>query len=345
MRLGPPNLMSWGGFNAMARIGIIANPASGKDIRRLVAHGSVFDNNEKINIVKRMLSVFAEVGIDEVLFMPDYFQIGLKALNSLGDVSFRATIIDMDVEFTQDDSTKAASIFEREKVDCLITLGGDGTNRVVAKGLSPNSEIPLLPISTGTNNVFPYMVEGTVAALAASAIAKGVVSKEEGCYRVKRVELLKDGRLVDVALIDLVLLECSFIGSKAIWHAEEIREVFSAVAKPDSIGVSSIAGFLIPTDELDERGVYVRLGKTGKKIYAPIVPGVIKEIYVEEFREVPLDQKLPISLGRGVIALDGEREIDFWDGAWEVRVTRNGPLLVDIRKVLRLSCERGFLRC
>jgi predicted polyphosphate/ATP-dependent NAD kinase len=34
-------------------VGIIANPASGKDIRRLVAYGSVFDNNEKVNIVKK----------------------------------------------------------------------------------------------------------------------------------------------------------------------------------------------------------------------------------------------------------------------------------------------------
>jgi hypothetical protein len=33
----------------MSRVGIIANPAAGKDIRRLVAHGSTFDNNEKIN--------------------------------------------------------------------------------------------------------------------------------------------------------------------------------------------------------------------------------------------------------------------------------------------------------
>ena len=58
----------------MGKIAIIANPASGKDIRRLVAHGSVFDNNEKVNIVKRMLSVFDELGIKKVLFMPDYFQ-------------------------------------------------------------------------------------------------------------------------------------------------------------------------------------------------------------------------------------------------------------------------------
>ena len=34
----------------MSSVGIIANPASGKDIRRLVAHGTVFDNDEKVNI-------------------------------------------------------------------------------------------------------------------------------------------------------------------------------------------------------------------------------------------------------------------------------------------------------
>ena len=32
----------------MRPVGIIANPASGKDIRRLVAHGSVFSNLEKV---------------------------------------------------------------------------------------------------------------------------------------------------------------------------------------------------------------------------------------------------------------------------------------------------------
>ena len=39
----------------MKPVGIIANPASGKDIRRLVAHGSVVTSNEKINMVKRIL--------------------------------------------------------------------------------------------------------------------------------------------------------------------------------------------------------------------------------------------------------------------------------------------------
>jgi pyruvate/2-oxoglutarate/acetoin dehydrogenase E1 component len=53
-------------------VGIIANPASGKDIRRLTAHGSVFDNNEKVNIVRRVLLGLEAAGVSEVLYMvPD----------------------------------------------------------------------------------------------------------------------------------------------------------------------------------------------------------------------------------------------------------------------------------
>ena len=48
----------------MRPVGIIANPASGKDIRRLVAYGSVFGNMEKINIIKRLLIGLDSVGED-----------------------------------------------------------------------------------------------------------------------------------------------------------------------------------------------------------------------------------------------------------------------------------------
>jgi len=63
-------------------VGIIANPASGKDIRRLVAHGSVFDNIEKVNIVRRILLGLEAAGVDKVLYMPDYFGIVPRALEN-----------------------------------------------------------------------------------------------------------------------------------------------------------------------------------------------------------------------------------------------------------------------
>ncbi len=57
----------------MSLVGIVANPASGKDIRRLVAHGSVFDNNEKGNILQRILLALDALGVERVSIMPDYY--------------------------------------------------------------------------------------------------------------------------------------------------------------------------------------------------------------------------------------------------------------------------------
>ena len=56
-------------------------------------------------------------------------------------------------------------------VSVLVTLGGDGTNRTVC-GVWP--EATLVPMSTGTNNVFPSLTEPTVAGAAAGLVATGV---------------------------------------------------------------------------------------------------------------------------------------------------------------------------
>jgi len=52
-----------------APIGIIANPASGKDIRRLVAHASVFDNDEKSSIVRRVILGAHAAGARRFLYL------------------------------------------------------------------------------------------------------------------------------------------------------------------------------------------------------------------------------------------------------------------------------------
>ena len=79
----------------MSRVGIIANPASGKDIRRLVARASVFDNNEKINILQRILLALDAAGVDEVLIMPDYYGLGERALDGLRLGHTRAGLLEM----------------------------------------------------------------------------------------------------------------------------------------------------------------------------------------------------------------------------------------------------------
>ena len=52
-------------------VGIVANPASGRDIRRLVARASVFPVAEKCNMITRLLSSLGATGVERVLMMPD----------------------------------------------------------------------------------------------------------------------------------------------------------------------------------------------------------------------------------------------------------------------------------
>ncbi|MEI7772030.1 MAG: hypothetical protein WCI67_18700 [Chloroflexales bacterium] len=55
----------------MHRIGIIVNPSSGRDIRRLLSRASVFPTGEKISIVLRLLAGLGATGVAEALLMPD----------------------------------------------------------------------------------------------------------------------------------------------------------------------------------------------------------------------------------------------------------------------------------
>ena len=155
----------------MSKVGIIANPASGKDIRRLVSHATVISNAEKTDVIRRVILGLDSTGVEEVWIMPDFYGLGLRAMEALSHHSLKVqvSIMDMVIEGTQEDSVRAARIMEEAKMDCIVTLGGDGTNRVVSKACG---QVPLIPISTGTNNVFPVMNEGTTAGMAAGILAR-----------------------------------------------------------------------------------------------------------------------------------------------------------------------------
>ena len=48
----------------MITVGVIANPAAGKDIRRLVAAGRVVSNQEKSNTLQRVFAGLASTGVE-----------------------------------------------------------------------------------------------------------------------------------------------------------------------------------------------------------------------------------------------------------------------------------------
>ncbi|MBC8476715.1 MAG: ATP-NAD kinase, partial [Dehalococcoidia bacterium] len=51
----------------MSKVGIIANPASGKDIRRLVAYASLMNNRDKTDLVRRIILGIQSTGVDEIV--------------------------------------------------------------------------------------------------------------------------------------------------------------------------------------------------------------------------------------------------------------------------------------
>lgn len=319
----------------MALVGIIANPASGKDIRRLVAYGICFDNQEKVNIVKRCLLGLAAAGVDRVVYMPDYYGIVRRALDGLftrHKLPFSIEEVDMEMTATQADSAQAALCMCDMGVDCIITLGGDGTNRMVAKTCG---QVPLVPISTGTNNVFPRMLEGTIAGLAAGAVARGQAAFP-AVHPTKRLIISKNGVPVDIALIDAVVLKDIFIGSRAVWEENRIRKVVLTRGEPDNIGISSIGGYLRPVGISDKVGLAIDIGPGQVTVTVPIAPGLIRPVEIAGYRILNINDYLTIRNGPCVIALDGEREVEVSEGdEVTIQLDFEGPRVVDARLALR----------
>ena len=99
----------------MATIGVIANPQSGKDIRRLVSYATTIDNNEKVNICKRIVLAAHGVGIEKAVFMPDTFTMGYSVLYQLQDDKMpccEIEVLDFDFEATMADTVQAAKLME-----------------------------------------------------------------------------------------------------------------------------------------------------------------------------------------------------------------------------------------
>jgi predicted polyphosphate/ATP-dependent NAD kinase len=310
----------------MAPVGLIANPVAGTDIRRLVGQASGVPMHEKVATVRRVLRGLAAGGVETVLYMPDIA--GLAQAAVAGESALRCEPLPMRPMGTADDSTLAGGLLAEARAAVIITLGGDGTNRAVAQGCGT---VPLVPISTGTNNVFPTMIDGTIAGLAAGLFAMGAVDRDAACRQTKRVEVVTAGG-DDFALIDAAVCLDHVTGARAVWDPRRVRAVVMARADPWAVGLSSIGGRLCGVSDDDPLGLYVELGR-GPLVTCVLAPGLVVEVPIAGWRRLALDEEVSLDVGDGTIALDGERQLS-GGGAARVRVTRAGPVVVDIRAVL-----------
>lgn len=328
----------------MSGIGIIANPASGKDIRRLVSYATTIDNQEKVNIVKRIVLAAQSLGVGAVWFMPDTFQIGWTVMEDLrrdGKLTASCRILDIPLTGSPEDTVLAAAEFERMGLGCCVVLGGDGTSRAAAKSLD---RTPLLPLSTGTNNVYPVMLEGTVAGMAAAAAA--ILARPElCCIRDKRIEIFRNGAFADLALVDAVFSRDIWVGAKAIWNTEKLRRIIVTRCHPASIGFSAAAGCAEIVRPEDDHGLVAELGG-GREYRAPVAAGILARLQISKVRRLPLDSPWEHTAEENcMIALDGERELRVCPGdVLSIRVTRKGPWRVLPEKTLEEVARRGLFR-
>ena len=326
----------------MSTVGIIANPAAGKDIRRLVAQGRVVSNQEKSNILRRVFAGLQSHGVTKVMVMPDMAGLARNAMSDTQD-TMNSEFIRQTPTGHQKDSTEAARMMRDAGADCIVTLGGDGTNRLVAKGCG---NVPIAPISTGTNNVFPKEIEGTLAGIAAATVAKDRVIAERVCRRSKKINVFVNDELRDIALVDAAVSRQTMVGARALWDVGTLQSVFLTRAEASSIGIASIGARLALIALDDPRGLHIDFADAGESgttaVTAPIAPGMVRDVPIESWQIIEPDESVPVRATRGTIALDGEREIELLDGTRaSMRLSTDGPWVVDFDRALEAACGSG----
>lgn len=323
----------------MSFAAIVANPASGKDIRRLVAHGSVFDNQEKVRMVRRLLLGLEQAGVRHVKYMPDGYGIVPRALNAIRP-NMLIEAVEMPIRGGQDDTVHAAEIMDTLGAGVIIVLGGDGTSRAVCKG---SMRVPLLPMSTGTNNVFPSMLEATVAGLAAGLVAQRIVDPDKCCMQSTMLDVVVNGESVDLALVDAAVYEDVFVASRAVWDMSKVAQLFLTRCTPDCIGLSAIGGQLTRISPAEPRGLALRLGPGGCRVAAAIAPGRFEHVPVAGQETMLPDQPFAVDTAPCLIALDGEREVAVRrEDKAEIVLRMNGPMVVDVHAVMELARLDGL---
>jgi predicted polyphosphate/ATP-dependent NAD kinase len=284
-------------------------------------------------------------GVTSILMIPDRGGIAERvrralAVSSWDDQAPKVLFLDMQVEDGPADTVQGAVQMVAAGARAVVVLGGDGTQRLAAGACG---EVPIMPLSTGTNNVFPELREATIAGLATGLVATGKVSRAEATVRNKILRLEMDGVHKDIAVVDISVSENRWVGSKALWRPEALDQIFVTFAEPDAIGLSSVAGLIRPTSRREPHGLRIDLAQPGRAkitLMCPIAPGLIVPVGIENVQEIRSGETQPLRLTQGTIALDGEREFEYSSGRHAtVRVDGQGPYTIDVDKVMQRAAE------
>lgn len=329
----------------MATIGLLVNPASGRDIRRLTGGASVVDDYAKRRVAECVLDGLTVAGDRlEVLVMPDRVGIAEHAVAE-APAEIDASTLEMPVEETAADTRRAAARF-REAADVAVVLGGDGTTRDAALELG---DVPLVAVSTGTNNVVPSAVDGTVAGAAAALVATGAVSDESVTTRHGMIEARAEAPTGERRLTGLAAVEVSsksFVGTRALLDPADLRGGVVSRAHPGDIGLPAVAGGLERLPPEEPGGVALRLADPGdapRSVRSIVAPGVATTVGVESCERLGANDAVAFDVPDGVVGADGERELELVDETVEFRSVGEGPRLVSLEAVFARAARNGVL--
>lgn len=327
-------------------IGVIANPSSGRDMRRLLAWAPTFPTAEKINSVLRLLAAAGRLGVHEAWMLPDATGIARQVCSQAGLARAQrglpmpeVRLLDMPLHDNAHDSTQAAQRMQALGVRVIAVLGGDGTHRAVALGCG---SVPLATLSTGTNNAFPEAREATLVGMATALLATGRVNTTVAVRANKRLRVQGPG-LDELALVDVAVSRQTEAGAGAIWQGRQLTDTFASFAEPRVVGLSSIAGFSLPVSRDAPHGVHVRHGP-GRELAVPLLPGWLDTVSIAS--ATPLWPLHPVALPpmAGTLALDGERCIEFQaTDRLSITLDAQGPRTLMTDSTLEHAASHGLL--
>lgn len=323
-----------------AKVGLCVNPMSGRDVRRLAARASNMTHEAKRDIVARVAAGADAMGATDIYIAREPFNIASKALEFM-DLKARVHTIEYPITNTAKDTEAMIHRFVAEGCKTVVSLGGDGTNRAIVRA---NSDLDLIPISTGTNNVFPMLVEPTIAGMVAGLNARGVLDDTDlALKQAAKVLHIETPRAIDIGLIDAVLLADDKVGNLLPFDADRLDAMLLTRAEPNAVGMSPIGGFIDPVYAHDDYGLWVQMGRDGQTVRAPLSPGHFRDVAVSHTRRIEFDEMLTFS-GPGVIALDGDRDHMLHEGETaSVTVRRDGPRILNIEGIMRWAVGAGMM--
>lgn len=333
-------------------VGLIANPVSARDIRRVIANATSLQITDRANIVLRVLACLKASGVGQVVMMPEnggirhHVRRGVERSRNLGEHEFPdLAYLDMTVTGTVDDTVRAADLMRRKKVAAIVVLGGDGTHRAV---VSRSGDIPIAGISTGTNNAFPEHREPTITGLAVGLAVTGRVPPSVAYAQNKKLTVRINDQAAEIALVDVALVTERVVGARALWKPETFRELFVTFADPEVIGMSAIAGLLDPVKRSEPGGLHVRLAPAGEAeltLSVPIAPGYMRPIGIAGWQRLQAGRSYVPQIQAGSIALDGERELSFSErDRVQVALEENAFRTVNVAAVMDHAARHGLMR-